>query len=108
MPAAGIGVRLGIDPGDARIGVASSDPHGILATPVETVPRGERSAEVAPESVGDRAGEALVARKAGSACVAGFGEIRVPTQQHVPEAHLGDAAGGEVVEPGLDETGVLG
>jgi putative Holliday junction resolvase len=37
----GLGVRLGIDPGDARIGVASSDPQGILATPVETVRRGE-------------------------------------------------------------------
>ena len=36
-----IGVRLGIDPGDARIGVATSDPHGILATPVETVARGD-------------------------------------------------------------------
>ena len=35
------GVRLGIDPGDARIGVASCDPGGILATPVETVSRGE-------------------------------------------------------------------
>ncbi len=35
------GVRLGIDPGDARIGVASCDPSGILATPVETVPRGD-------------------------------------------------------------------
>lgn len=35
------GVRLGIDPGEARIGVAASDPSGILATPVETVPRGE-------------------------------------------------------------------
>lgn len=34
------GVRLGIDPGDARIGVARSDPSGMLATPVETVPRG--------------------------------------------------------------------
>jgi putative holliday junction resolvase len=33
------GVRLGIDPGDARIGVARSDPSGFLATPVETVPR---------------------------------------------------------------------
>ena len=31
------GVRLGIDPGDARIGVARSDPSGFLATPVETV-----------------------------------------------------------------------
>lgn len=35
------GVRLGVDPGDARIGVARSDPSGMLATPVETVPRGE-------------------------------------------------------------------
>lgn len=34
------GVRLGIDPGDARIGVARSDPAGMLATPVETVRRG--------------------------------------------------------------------
>ena len=34
------GVRLGIDPGDVRIGVASSDPSGILATPVETVAAG--------------------------------------------------------------------
>jgi putative Holliday junction resolvase len=35
------GVRLAVDPGDARIGVASSDPGGLLATPVETVPRGD-------------------------------------------------------------------
>ena len=34
------GVRIGVDPGDARIGVARSDPSGVLATPVETVPRG--------------------------------------------------------------------
>jgi putative Holliday junction resolvase len=34
-------VRLGVDPGDARIGVASSDPSGFLATPVETVRRGK-------------------------------------------------------------------
>jgi putative holliday junction resolvase len=33
------GTRIGIDPGDARIGVARSDPSGFLATPVETVPR---------------------------------------------------------------------
>ena len=31
------GVRLGVDVGDARIGVARSDPSGMLATPVETV-----------------------------------------------------------------------
>lgn len=35
-----LGVRVGIDPGDARIGVAASDPSGFLATPVETVRRG--------------------------------------------------------------------
>lgn len=34
------GVRLGIDLGDARIGVARSDPSGLIATPVETVRRG--------------------------------------------------------------------
>ena len=34
------GVRIGVDPGDARIGVSQSDPSGMLATPVETVPRG--------------------------------------------------------------------
>ena len=35
------GIRLGIDPGDARIGVARSDPSGFLASPVETVRRGK-------------------------------------------------------------------
>ena len=38
----GRGSRLGIDVGSVRIGVACSDPDGILATPVETVRR-ERS-----------------------------------------------------------------
>lgn len=33
------GVRIGIDVGKARIGVARTDPHGMLATPVETVAR---------------------------------------------------------------------
>ncbi len=35
------GVRLGVDPGDARIGVARCDPSGMVATPVETVRRGK-------------------------------------------------------------------
>lgn len=35
------GARLGVDVGTVRIGVARSDPHGILATPLETVVRGE-------------------------------------------------------------------
>lgn len=37
------GVRIGIDVGDARIGVAQSDPSGLIATPVETVPRNSRA-----------------------------------------------------------------
>jgi putative holliday junction resolvase len=38
-PDPGRGRRLGIDVGSVRIGVAISDPDGILATPVETVRR---------------------------------------------------------------------
>jgi putative Holliday junction resolvase len=34
------GVRLALDWGKARIGVAASDPEGLLAYPVETVPAG--------------------------------------------------------------------
>ncbi len=45
------GVRLGVDVGTARIGIARCDPHGTLATPVETVARGagdlDRIAELA-------------------------------------------------------------
>ncbi|MEV5071627.1 Holliday junction resolvase RuvX [Microbacterium sp. LMI12-1-1.1] len=37
------GRRLGIDVGKARVGVATSDPDGLLATPVETVPRDDAS-----------------------------------------------------------------
>lgn len=47
------GVRIGVDVGKVRIGVARSDPHGMLATPVETVARGlgdiERIGAIAAE-----------------------------------------------------------
>ena len=47
------GVRVGVDVGKVRIGVARSDLHGMLATPVETVARGtgdlERILEIAAE-----------------------------------------------------------
>jgi putative Holliday junction resolvase len=39
------GVRLGIDVGRARVGVARCDPDGLLATPVETVTRDEHAVE---------------------------------------------------------------
>lgn len=47
------GVRIGIDVGSVRIGVARTDPSALLAFPVETVARGEgdvaRIAEVVVE-----------------------------------------------------------
>ena len=33
------GIRLGVDVGSVRVGLAASDPDGILATPVETLAR---------------------------------------------------------------------
>ncbi|MGH3514842.1 MAG: Holliday junction resolvase RuvX, partial [Pseudonocardiaceae bacterium] len=35
-PDPGTGRRLGVDPGEVRVGVALSDPSGILATPLVT------------------------------------------------------------------------
>ncbi|AYF99118.1 Holliday junction resolvase RuvX [Protaetiibacter intestinalis] len=37
------GVRIGVDVGRARVGVARCDPDGLLATPLETLPRDERT-----------------------------------------------------------------
>jgi putative holliday junction resolvase len=34
-----VGVKIGVDVGMARVGVASCDPHGVLATPVRTLRR---------------------------------------------------------------------
>jgi putative Holliday junction resolvase len=39
------GVRIGVDVGKVRVGVARSDRDGMLATPVETVPRGAGTIE---------------------------------------------------------------
>lgn len=47
------GIRIGVDVGSVRIGVARTDPSGLLAVPVETVVRGEgdlvRIAEIVVE-----------------------------------------------------------
>lgn len=37
------GARLGVDVGSVRVGVARSDPDGMLAVPVETVPRDDQA-----------------------------------------------------------------
>jgi putative Holliday junction resolvase len=48
------GVRLGIDVGSVRVGVAASDFHGMLATPVETVARGDGDLARLREIVAER------------------------------------------------------
>ncbi|MGC4174073.1 Holliday junction resolvase RuvX [Demequina sp.] len=48
------GVRLGVDVGSVRIGVAASDPDGIMAFPVETVTTGEGDAERVAAIASDR------------------------------------------------------
>lgn len=44
------GVRLGVDVGDVRVGVARSDLDGLVATPVETAPREDAVGRVAREA----------------------------------------------------------
>jgi putative Holliday junction resolvase len=45
------GRRVGIDVGSVRVGVASSDPSGLLATPVRTVARDRDTTAVAPSDL---------------------------------------------------------
>ena len=47
------GVRLGIDVGRARVGVARCDPDGMLAVPVETVQRNDVSIDRILEIAGE-------------------------------------------------------
>jgi putative holliday junction resolvase len=55
------GVRLGIDVGSVRIGVARSDPGGLLASPLQTVRRGRGDfAEIARLSAAHRVAEIVV------------------------------------------------
>ena len=46
------GVRLGVDVGKARIGVARCDQHGLLATPLETVARDRAGAGAGIDAAG--------------------------------------------------------
>ena len=57
------GRRVGVDVGDVRIGVAVSDPDGVLATPLETVAAG-------PEAFARLA--AIVAEHEALECVVGL------------------------------------
>ncbi len=81
------GVRLGVDYGSARIGVARCDPDGLLASPLTTVPRGpgdldrlvqltlsEQATEVVvglPTGLSGQEGAAAAAARAFAAALAG-------------------------------------
>jgi len=55
------GVRLAVDPGTVRIGVARSDPDGVLATPLTVVKRGKGDlAALAALAAAEQAMEILV------------------------------------------------
>ena len=55
------GVRLAVDPGSVRIGVARSDPGGVLATPLTVVRQGKRALDALAElATAEEAMEILV------------------------------------------------
>src|SRR5258708_31799400 len=55
------GVRLAVDPGTVRIGVARSDPGGVLASPLTVVRRGKGDLDaLAPPATTEEAMEVLV------------------------------------------------
>jgi len=98
------GARLGVDVGDVRIGVARSDPHGTLATPVETVPAGpgavarlvtladeHQAVEVVvglPRSLSGREGPAATKVRAFAADLAAALAARSPTAADVARARV--------------------
>lgn len=54
MTEVGRGPRVAVDVGSVRVGVAASDPDGLVATPVETVPRDEHDVARIAEIAADR------------------------------------------------------
>lgn len=46
-------VRIAFDVGTVRIGVAKSDPHGVLASPQEAIPAGDTSIDTAVSLVNE-------------------------------------------------------
>ena len=54
------GVRLGVDVGSVRVGIAVCDPEGTLATPVETLRRGRGDLDALIRMVDERAAVEVV------------------------------------------------
>lgn len=53
------GVRIGVDVGTVRVGVAASDPEGLIAFPVTTYPRSDVTANQISELVQEREAVAI-------------------------------------------------
>ena len=54
------GVRVGVDVGSVRVGVAACDPAGLVATPVQTLRRGQGDLDALAGLVADRAAVEVV------------------------------------------------
>ena len=54
------GIRIGVDVGSVRVGVASSDPDGLIATPVATLRRGRGDIDELARLARDREAVELV------------------------------------------------
>jgi putative Holliday junction resolvase len=53
------GPRLGVDVGAVRVGLAASDPDGLIATPVATLPRGSGDLDTIVSEVHERGAQAV-------------------------------------------------
>jgi putative Holliday junction resolvase len=111
-----VGVWLGIDVGTVRVGVARSDPHGILATPLATLPQDGAVAAVAelarehdavgvviglPRTLRDREGSsAVMARE--------FGVALTPEIAPIEVAYVDERLTTVTAERKLAERGVRG
>lgn len=76
------GVRVGVDVGTVRTGVAISDPDGILATPLATVPRDVSARDTALTSDDARAAGSGAGSVSGSAPPADVAEIARLVREH--------------------------
>lgn len=111
------GVRLGVDVGSVRIGIARSDPGGILASPLETVQRGkgdlQRIAQIVtdheaievivglPTSLSGREGPAATAARD---FAAGLADVLSPEAVRLYDERLTTVT----AESGLRERGLRG
>lgn len=88
----GRGRRIGVDVGSVRVGIASSDPDGMLATPVETVAR--KPGSDGPDAADLRRIVAIVAEHDAVEVVVGLPQTL--RGEHGPAAELAGAYAGRL------------